>query len=276
VSTINAIIGRTFDLIFTPLALLPPFWGLAVMSLVTAVVMLLVYRKTSNQERLAQVKRSIHAAIFEIRLFNDDLGAIWRAQLELLRNNLTYLRLSLVPMLWMIVPLTLLVAQLQFYYGYEGLTPREPVLVKVQVKDSGAKFGGSGVATLEPVQPIRFDTPTIWLPGARELVWRLSPQDAGDYELRINVGQETFTKTLNSTPGVARRSPVRLEQGFVNQLLYPSEAPLPSSGPVSAISIAYPEREIDVLGWRIHWMIVYFALSMIFAFALRKPFNVTI
>lgn len=274
-SIINTIVGRAFDLVFSPLAFLPAFWGLAVMSLVTAVAMLLVYRKTSNQEQLARVKRSIHAAIFEIRLFNDDLGAIWRAQLELLGHNLTYLRLSLVPMLWMIVPLTLLVAQLQFYYGYQGLTPQEPVLVKVQVRAGGATLGPEA-ATLEPAQPIHLDTPTIWLPGARELVWRLSPQDAGDYELRVRVGQDTFTKTLNATPGVARRSPVRLEQGFVNQLLYPSEAPLPSSGPVSAITVAYPEREIGVFGWRVHWMIVYFALSMIFAFALRKPFNVTI
>jgi uncharacterized membrane protein (DUF106 family) len=274
-SVLNTIIGRAFDVVFTPLALLPPFWGLAVMSLVTAIGMLLVYRRTSNQERLAQVKRSIHAAIFEIRLFNDDLGAIWRAQLELLRHNLTYLRLSLVPMLWMIVPLTLLVAQLQFYYGYVGLNPQEPVLVKVQVTGEGAKFGPDA-ATIEPAQPFHLDTPTIWLPGARELIWRLSPQDPGDYELRVRLGEDTFTKTLNVTPGVARRSPVRLEQGFVNQLLYPSEAPLPSSGPVSAISVAYPEREIGVLGWQVHWMIVYFALSMIFAFALKKPFNVTI
>jgi uncharacterized membrane protein (DUF106 family) len=275
VSIVNAIVGRTFDLLFAPLALLPPFWGLAVMSLATAILMLLVYRRTSNQERLAQVKRSIHAAIFEIRLFNDDLGAIWRAQLELLRHNLTYLRLSLVPMLWMIVPLTLLVAQLQFYYGYLGLKPEEPVLVKVEVREEGTKFG-SAAAMLESAKPLHLDTPTVWLPGARELVWRLSPRDVGDYELRVRLGQDTFTKTLSVTPGIARRSPVRLEQGFVNQLLYPSEAPLPATGPIRAISVAYPERDIELLGWRVHWMIVYFALSMIFAFALRKPFHVTI
>ena len=49
--------------------------------------------------------RRLHAALFEIRLFNDDLSAIFRAQAEMLRHNLTYLRLSLVPMIWMFVPL---------------------------------------------------------------------------------------------------------------------------------------------------------------------------
>ena len=71
--------------------------GLAVVSLATAILMLLSFKRTSNQTRLAAVKRQIHAAIFEIRLFNDDLRAIFRAQREILRHNLTYLRLSLRP-----------------------------------------------------------------------------------------------------------------------------------------------------------------------------------
>ena len=73
-----------------------------------------------------------------------------------------------------------------------------------------------------------------------------------------------------------RRSPVRLEPAFLNQLLYPAEPPLPGDGAVTSISLAYPERDIPVFGLELHWMIVYFALSMIFAFALRKRFNVTL
>ena len=53
------------------------------------------------------MKRQIHACLFEIRLFNDDLPAILRSQMEILRHNLNYLRLSAVPMLWMIVPLVI-------------------------------------------------------------------------------------------------------------------------------------------------------------------------
>ena len=131
---INSALGSVFDLLLRPLAPLPPLASLALVSLVTAVIMLLVVRRTSNQRALDQVKRQIHAALFEIRLFNDDLSAIFRAQGDMLRHNLTYLRLSLAPMVWMFVPFVLVIAQLQFQYGYDGLEIGHPVLVTAHVR----------------------------------------------------------------------------------------------------------------------------------------------
>ncbi len=107
-------------------------------------------------------------------------------------------------------------------------------------------------------------------------MWRITPQAAGDYELRLNIGGQTFTKTLHVSSRVARRSPSRLEPGLVNTILYPAEPPLPADAPVTAISVTYPERDIDVFGWGLNWMVVFFVLSIVFAFALRKPFGVTL
>src|SRR4051794_11415375 len=134
VSLINSIFGAAFGGLLKPFAALPPALSLALVSALTAVVMLLVVRRTSNQRALDDVKRKIHAALFEIRLFNDDLRAIFRAQGEMLRHNVTYLRLSLVPMLWMIVPFVLVIAQLQFHYGYNGLAPGRPALLTAHLR----------------------------------------------------------------------------------------------------------------------------------------------
>jgi uncharacterized membrane protein (DUF106 family) len=289
VSVLNTLLARSFDVLLAPFRALPPIVGLIVVSLATAVAMLLIFRRTSDQKRLAAVKRQIHAAIFEIRLFNDDMRAIFRAQGEILRHNLTYLRLSLVPMLWMIVPLVLVIAQLQFHYGYGGLAPGEPVLLKAQVREGAGPGSGSAsavahastsdrqeIAVLEAPPAIEAQTPAVWIPATREVIWRIAPRAPGEYELRLRIGNETFTKSVRVSEEVVRRSPVRLEAGFLNQLLYPAEAALPAAAAVSSISLAYPERDIPVLGWGIHWMIVYFALSMVFAFALRKRFNVTL
>jgi uncharacterized membrane protein (DUF106 family) len=289
VSLLNALLARTFDLLLLPFRQLPPMVGLVVVSLATAVAMLLVFKRTSNQTRLSAVKRQIHASIFEIRLFNDDLRAIFRAQGEILRHNLTYLRLSIVPMLWMIVPLLLVVAQLQFHYGYSGLIVGQPVLLKAQVRD-GVTLAASGPAdavhaslantnapaTLDAPGEIDVQTPAIWFPATREVIWRIAPRTAGQFDLQLQVGRETFTKTVQVSDQVVRRSPVRLDPSFLNQLLYPAEAPLPANAAVTSISIAYPERDIPLLGFELHWLIWYFALSMIFAFALRKRFNVTL
>lgn len=268
---LNAIAGRSIDLLLFPFRQLPPIVGLAVVSLATAVALLLIFRKTSDQRRLAAEKRQIQAAIYEIRLFNDDVRAILRAQGELLRRNVTYLRLTLVPMLWVIVPLALVIAQLQFHYSYGGLRPGQSVLVKAQLRERGHQ-----VAVLEAVEDVDVQTAAVWIPATSEIIWRIVPKAAGEQELRIRVGPESFTKTVRVSDGVARTSPVRLEHGLLNQLIYPSEPPLPDGGPLTAITVGYPERRIGVFGWELHWMIVYFLLSMVFAFILRKTLNVTL
>src|SRR5262245_56747889 len=135
--------------------------------------MLLVVRRTSNQRALDQVKRRIHAALFEIRLFNDDLGAIFRAQADMLRHNLTYLRLSLAPMLWMIAPFVLVIAQLQFQYGYDGLEPGRSVLLTAHLRSAGET--GADAATLEAPPGMRADTGGLWFPAAQDIIWRVTP-----------------------------------------------------------------------------------------------------
>jgi len=278
-ASLDAGLDALFDLILRPLAPLPPFASLALVSLATAIVMLLVVRRTSNQAALDQVKRRIHAALFEIRLFNDDLRAIFRAQGDMLRENLTYLRLSLAPMLWMIVPFVLVIAQLQFHYGYDGLEIGRSVLLTAHLR-SGSSVGsstGSGEgAVLEAPAGVRADTDAVWFPAAQDVMWRITPLAEGDHELRLRIAGQTITKTIHASPRVARRSPSRLEAGVVNQILYPAEAPLPADGPLASITVPYPERDMVFLGWRLNWMVVFFVLSIGFAFALRKPFGVTL
>jgi hypothetical protein len=65
-----------------------------------------------------------------------------------------------------------------------------------------------------------------------------------------------------------------VEPRFVNQLLYPAERPLPAGTRVESIAVTYARRGVRVLGQELHWMVVFFGLSMVFALALRTRFKV--
>lgn len=273
---INLGLGGLVGAALTPFESLPPIVGLGLVSLAAAIGMLLVFRATSNQPAIADVKRRIHAGIFEIRLFNDDLRAMFRAQFDILRHNLTYLRLSLTPMLWMLAPLVLLIAQLQFYYGYDGLVPGQSAIVKVRLKDGAGPASGAPAVSLDAPAGLRVETPLVWIPSEREAAWRLGIDSAGDYELTVRLDGRTLTKRVRVSDRVGWRTPERLEAGFLNELLYPAEAPLDGEVPVEAIMVTYPEREISLLGYPVHWMIAFFVLSLVFAFALKSRFGVVI
>lgn len=281
-STVNGLLRSLFDALLAPFASLPALVGLAVVSLVVSVLMLLTYKRFSNQAKLEEVKRQIYAGIFEIRLFNDDFPAILRAQGDILRHNLRYLGYSLVPMAWMLVPLLLIVAQLQFHYGYEGLKPGEPTLLKVELKEDwssrslAADAAGKPRLALEAPAGVKVETPAVWSPSEKELAWRVVAERAGSYELKLQAGGEPLTKSAVSSDRIVRRSPIRVAPTFLDQLLYPAEDPLPAASPIESITLGYPEAEVSLLGWETHWIIAFLILTIVFAFALKGLFGVTI
>jgi uncharacterized membrane protein (DUF106 family) len=274
---VNAALRPVFDLLLAPFAGLPPIVSLAVVSFVTAVFMLIVFKRTSNQAALADVKRRIHAGLFEIRLFNDDIRAILRAQTEILRTNLTYLKLSLVPMVWILPPLVLVIAQLQFHYGYEGLRAGDTTLLEVDLKPGAVSDGARPEATLDLPTGLRAEGEEVWIPSQSQLAWRLAAEEDGEFEIGVGIdGAPPVAKTVQVTDRTVRLSPIRVDRSFLAQLIYPAEPPLPAEGPVHAIHVRYPDRAVSVLGLGMHWMIPFFVLSIAFAFALRGWLKVTI
>lgn len=274
-SFINGILGPLVNGILYPFREMPPIVGLTVVSFLTAIFLLVVFKHTSNQKALEDVKRRIHAGLFEIRLYNDDFRSIMRAQTGILRANLSYMRYSLAPMIWTLPPLIVLIAQLQFHYGYSGLEPGQQVLLKVEVSDVSSGGDQKPDYAVSVPEGLQLDTPGVWVPSLGEMAWRLTATAPGDYELEIRDGSETATKSVRVTHSVVRRSPFKI-RGFLNELIYPAEPSLPSTGAIDAITVTYPEANVDVFGFELHWMIVFFALSIVFAFALRGPFGVTI
>lgn len=272
-SILFATLRPIFDALLMPFRGLHPLVGLTLVSFLFAVFILLVLKVTSNQEKIEAVKRKIYAGLFEIRLFNDDARAILRAQWDILRHNAVYLALWMVPFLWMLVPMVLILGQLQFHYGYRALEPGQQALVEVTLADgSDAK----PAVALEVPDGLRVETPSVWVPSERQLTWRIAAEAWGDYEIAVEVEGERYTKAVQVADDIRRRSPVRPGPGFFDQLLYPAEAPLPAGAPVREISISYPPADGGIgVDWELSWMLVLFVVSVIFAFILRKPLGVT-
>ncbi len=264
---VNGLLNRAFELLLRPLAPLPILVSLAIVSLVTAIAILILMRATSNQQALAATERQMYADLLEMRLYKDDLSAMWSAQLSMFRHNARYVRLSLAPALWTVVPIGLAVPQLQCYFGYSGLDLREPVLVTATLKPRG-EFQN---IALDLPQGTRLDTPAIWFPALQQVVWRVVAESTGEYVLRLRADDMVYGKTLQVSNGLARRSPVRPGAQLIDEVLYPSEAPLPDSALFASIAVAYPDRHIDVFGAQVRWLNVYIVLSIVFAVALRRP-----
>jgi hypothetical protein len=280
---VNRAMSGLFDLLLRPFEGMSAWASLLPLSILFTVFALYVFKWTSNQAALDRVKRRIHAGIFEIRLFNDDLRSIARSQVEIVGQVGKQLALTLVPLLWMLIPFAIVIPQLQFRYGYSGLAPGQSALLEVTMRPQG-----EGKTPPDPDRPkpeLRLEAPAgvevqtdgLWIPLENEMVWRVAAREPGSYQLRF-VGASGFetSKTMVATDRVVRRSPIKVNGGdWWGQIAYPAETPLPADGPIETIELAYPEAEVGLLGWQTHWLIAFVLLTIVFAFALRGPLGVT-
>ncbi len=273
---INDLLRPVFDLLQSPLAGLPAFVGILVWSIPVGMFALWVFGKTSNQKRIAEVKRRIHAGLFEIRLFNDDLRAIMRAQGEILRHVLHYQALALKPMIFILPPLVLVMVQLHQFYGFRGLQPGDEVLLTVQLGQQEA--GQRPDFTLETPDGMREAMEPVWIPSLAQITWRLAVEDWGDWQLAINIDGERYEKTVRATEDLIRLSPERPPRTFIGQLEWPSEPPFEAIDRVQSVTVGYADGSVGVLGWQFEWafawMVVFFILTLVIALVLRKPMGV--
>jgi hypothetical protein len=264
----NAALLHLFNAILYPFQFMSPWIAMIALSLVTAVSMLLVFRFASDQAGIRTVKSRIAAHLLELRLYKDSLPVTFSAQGNILKYNLKYLLYSLKPMMFLILPLTFVIIQLDLRFGHRTLDPGEVTLLKVRLKEGHSP--SQVPASVNPSSGFVVETPPLRIESERELDWRLRATDPGTRELAIRIGPETVTKQLVvGKAGFIGISLARVEPRWLDQLLNPAEQPISDSSAVESIRIDYPSRPMSLSGWHIHWLIVYFALSVLFGFALK-------
>ena len=272
---INSILGKLFDLLLLPFRSLNPWAGMAFISLLTGLLMLLIYRLTSNQSGIRRVKDKIKAHLLELRLFKENMGVTMRAQGQILRANLRYLALNLKPLLVMIVPLVLILSQLNLWFGSEPLSVGRPAILKVRLQPDVNVLGTE--FSLDAPPEIAVETPPLRIEESKEVDWRFQPRAAGRFNLTIRAGDKNYLKTvIVDGRHLDKVSSIKVKRSFLDELLYPGEKALPADGRIKAIEVVYPVKRLPLFGLKLHWLIAYLGLSIVFGFALKKPFRVEI
>ena len=270
-------ITRAFDFLMKPFASLHPWVGLAVVSVATGVVMLLIFGKTSNQAKIAATKDKLRAYIMEMWLFRNDTRVMFGAIGRVAANNLRYLRHSLKPLVFIIVPVLIIMVQLGIRYEKEPLTPGESYLVTVKLRDGVVPsatdvelVGSWGARRLS--EPLRIDSEGL-------IEWEITPMLQGEHELYVTIGgEDVLAKSVAIGPGLSSRKLgfVRPPANTWQSFLHPAEKPIPRDSVVESISIRYPPRRLNLFGLRVHWLLAFFAISVAAGFALKGVFGIEV
>jgi hypothetical protein len=233
---------------------------------------LLIFRYTSDPERVRVTKNAIKAHLLEFWLFRDDPRIILSAQGRILRLNGRYLQLMLKPAVILLLPMMLLLFALDGWFAFRPLHPGEAAIVTVQVTEGEAALLEK--ASLEASSGLTIETLPLRIPPANELNWRIRAQTVGTHTVSVNFPDHREEKQVVVSQEFTRVSPSRQNSALWQALLSPSEPPVPQQAGLQRIDIDYPARSIEIFNWHVHWLVAFFILSTLFAFAFRRVFRV--
>ena len=270
----NHTMRLAIDLVMAPLQGLSPSSSLLLLSAAMGLLFLLVFRLTSNQAAIGSLRKRMAAHLLEFRLFQHNLGIQWSALSRMLLANFIYLRYAGRPLLLMLVPLGLVLVHLDQWYGYQPLKPEQTALVALKLAGEGVDPSkvrletGDGLALVG--KPLR-------IPHAREVNWSVRPQRQGAALLTfLFEDQRVRKRIITSNQGMERVSAVTPAQDFWDVLRYPGEPPLPPDSFATRISVDYPDRRIDLLGWETHWLLFLLIVSTLTALVFKRLLRVQI
>ena len=272
---VNVVFGGIVGAVLWPFRGASPWLGMIAVSLVTALLMLEVYKLTSNQAAIRRAKDRIKAHLLEMRLYKDNMRVTLAAQGSIVKANLAYLAANLKPLAVMIVPLVLILAQLSLWYDRAPLRPGEETLVKARLEPSADPV----TAGLEIETPPWLETtaPPVRIPDLHEVVWRVKAVAPGAGRLVLRSRGRTIEKSVRAGGGPLTKVSALASRGsFSKRVLYPGEAPLPSGTDVRSVEVLYPGRSLAAFGLGVHWLIAYLILSIAFGFAFKGVFKVEI
>jgi uncharacterized membrane protein (DUF106 family) len=271
---INAITGALFDVLMAPFRPLGPWAGMLAVSWTTGLLMLAIFKKTSNQEGIRKAKNRIKAHLLEVRLYKDDLGQSLRSQGAILAANGRYFACALRPLLVMVIPLLLLLAQLNVWFGTAPLKKGSAAIIKVRLAPGQSALAAE--ASLIAPAGVAVETQPLRIEEEREIDWRIRAEATGRRLLRFVVGGREITKSLVVEGRPLSKVSARRVRGFGDELFNPGEKPLPKNTPVEYVEIVYRPARLKLLGLRIHWLVAFFVLSIAFGFSLKGVFQVEI
>lgn len=248
-----------------------PIVFVVLLSFVTGLLMVVVFRYTSDQEAIRVAKDHLKAHLLAVRLFQDQLPVVLSSYGRIVVGTGRYLRLALKPLLFVILPLTLLMIQLDRYLGWTPLVPGRAFLVKARAENAQAL----DVSLLLPPE-MAITAPAVHVPSDDEVLWRIVAAREGRYQISIAAASQSFSKEVVVSSRLLRVSPIRLQGYFWKRMLTSGEPALPPKSPLLSVEVNYPSRNIRFAGLEWSWIWLFFVLSLVAGFFFKTALKIEI
>lgn len=272
IAWLNAFANALGGLLLAPVAYLPGWLSATLVAAITGVLLLVVFKYTSNQCAIKRVRDDIKANLLALKLFKDSPAVTLRAQGRVFRGAFLLMIYAIVPMLVMALPVCLMLGQIALWYQARPLAVGEEALIAIRLKEDSSPMPDFQLAASPDYETV---IGPMRVPSKQEIYWTVKAVKPGKHSLTFKAGDETFDKQFVIGDGFQRTSLERPNWSASAMLLHPGEAAFPADSTVQSISINYPTRKSWTSGADT-WVAYWFVMSMVAAFVGKPWLNVNV
>jgi len=265
---LNIVVNAVARVLLAPIDMLPGWLSNTIISAVTGILLLIIFKYTSNQKAIGKVKDRIKANLLALKLFKDELSVTFRSQGRVFLGALRLMRYAIWPLLIMLVPVSLELSQMGLWYQYRPLKSGETALVGMKLADSTEEGAPTVKMLSNPGAEVLIGP--VYIRSKGEVYWEIRAGEKGRHRLVFELPRQQIEKELVVGEGLMRVSAVRPAWDWIAILTHPLEKPLAKDSPVQSISVDYPARYSWTSGTD-YWMVYFFCASLVFALFF-KPF----
>jgi uncharacterized membrane protein (DUF106 family) len=241
---------------------LPYFWIIFIISLLATLLTTIIYKYTTNQKQLKQIKKEMKEMKAELKKYKNDQKKMMKVQKDMLEKNMIMMKQSFKSMLYTFVPLILIFAWLAATIAYEPISPGSNVTVTALISNSYP--GDINAVNISSIPAANFTRNLGYTPANdknKAIQWTMQAGGSGTYTILVE--SETFKQSKEILVTEGRK--------YTNPLSTYKESQLKEI--IIGNSKVYPMKGIPLLQ-SFGWLGTYIVLSILMSIGLRKLLDV--
>lgn len=247
----------------------PPAVAIIIISLFISVVTTLVYKYTTNQAQLKELKEEMKRMQAEIRATKEP-GRAAQLQKEMMGKSMKQLNASTKSMLITLVPLFLIFGWMGSHLAYQPVLPGEEFTTTAYFAKEAvqnASVPALGNITLSASEGLEILSAPSQEARAAAVAWRLKGDREGVYRLTYGFGSETYSLNAVMTRGFKYENPLLAKSNGIKK-----------ASVIDKITIDMkplrPFGNFSLLGWHPGWLATYIIFSLAASILARKLLKV--
>lgn len=242
-------INTPLNILLGPLLSLPTLWAIIALSFLIALLTTLIYKWTTNQQLMKELKDEIKALQAEAKELKNEPQKAMEVQKKAMETNMKYMSHSMKPTLITFLPIIIIFGWMTANFAYEPTLPNQEFSVIIALQEG---INGS-IALQTPPEITLTGKPTREITNG-ETIFTMKSKE-GQHTITFRVDGAEYNKEILVTEKQKYLEP----QTIVNDKN------------IKTITTNNKQQIVlNLFGWQLGWLGTYIIFSIIFSIVLRK------